>query len=314
MWLSEIMLQQTTVAAVEPYFRVFIARWPTLADLAQADLNDVLTAWAGLGYYARVHSLHKCAQAIAVTGTFPTDEKALRRLPGIGAYTAAAIAAIAFGRRAVAVDGNIERVITRLCAVTEPLPTARPRIHTLADALMPESRCGDFIQAAMDLGAMLCTPRQPVCMLCPLQPVCAAHRQGLAGSLPARANKSPRPIRQGLAFVAVRKDGAIFLRRRPQKGLLGGMMEIPSTPWRPESWMLKEAVSLAAPLSLFWQLLPGMVRHVFTHFQLDLKVAIAHAGPDPAAHGIWIAPEQMGEQALPSVMRKVLAHALRYGY
>lgn len=311
-WLAEIMLQQTTVTVVKPYFCAFIARWPTLADLARANLDDVLTAWAGLGYYARARNLYKCAQRISVTGDsiFPSDEQSLRQLPGVGPYTAAAIAAIAFGRRTVAMDGNIARVVTRLFAVTEPLPAARRRLHALVDVLTPEVRCGDFIQAAMDLGATLCTPRQPLCMLCPLQADCTGYRYRLVLSLPTKADKGPRPIRYGVAFFAMRKDGTILLRRRPQKGLLGGMMEIPSTPWRAESWALEEAVSVAAPLPLSWQLRPGMIRHIFTHFQLNLQVVTGEACANQVACGIWVAVERMGEQALPSIMYKTLVHAL----
>ncbi|KAF0118193.1 MAG: A/G-specific adenine glycosylase [Rhodospirillaceae bacterium] len=314
-WLSEVMLQQTTVSVVKPYFHAFITRWPTLADLAQATLEDVLAAWAGLGYYARARNLHQCAQEVAFTGngTFPTDTHALQRLPGIGAYTAAAMTAIAFGRRAVAVDGNIERVLARLFAVTDFLPAARSHIRILADALTPENRCGDFIQAVMDLGATLCTPRQPACMLCPLQRECVGFQQGLAATLPARAGQSPHPIHYGIAFFVLRKDGAVLLRRRPPKGLLGGMMEVPSTPWRDDFWTLEEAVAAAAPLSLEWHPLPGTVRHVFTHFRLDMRVVMGEAGSNPAARGIWSALDRMDEQALPSVMRKILVHAIRFG-
>ena len=314
-WLSEVMLQQTTVSVVRPYFYAFITRWPTVTDLAKASLENVLAAWAGLGYYARARNLHQCAQKIVSMGdgTFPADEKALQRLPGIGTYTAAAITTIAFGRRAVAIDGNIERVIARLFAVTDLLPAARPRIRALADVLMPEERCGDFIQAVMDLGAMICTSRQPICLLCPLHHKCAGFQQGLAATVPARTRRALRPVRHGVAFFILRKDGAVLLRQRSQEGLLGGMMEIPSTPWRDDSWTLEEAITATAPLSLTWRLLPGTVHHVFTHFRLNMTIVMGKAGFNPTVHGVWSALDRMDDLALPSVMRKILVHAVRFG-
>lgn len=306
-WLSEIMLQQTTVAAVEPYYRAFLARWPSVAALAAADLEEVLTQWAGLGYYARARNLHACAQVVMEKhgGQFPSTEKALRSLPGIGAYTAAAIAAIAFGQRAVVVDGNVERVVARLFAVEEPLPAAKPNLTALADTLTPAQRCGDFAQAMMDLGATLCTPRNPACGLCPWMASCRARRQGIAAALPRKAPKAEKPLRQGLAFWIVRWDGAILLRKRPPSGLLGGMMEIPSTPWREEApWTLEDARRYA-PLPCDWRPLRGVVRHTFTHFHLELTVVAGLAkGGEPQACR-WVAPEDLTEQALPTVMRKV---------
>ena len=232
-WLSEIMLQQTTVKAVLPRYDLFLRRWPDVAALARAELGEVLAAWAGLGYYARARNLHACARVVAERhgGKFPEDEAALRRLPGVGDYTAAAIAAIAFGKRATPVDGNIERVVARLFAVTTPLPAAKTEIRALAETLTPETRSGDFAQAMMDLGATICTPRRPACGLCPVRPDCRGYADGLAEALPYREAKGERPVRRGATFVAVRADGAVLLRERPLHGLLGGMLETPSSPW-----------------------------------------------------------------------------------
>jgi len=227
------MLQQTTVAAVIPYFNDFTARWPTVEALAAAPLDDILTAWAGLGYYARARNLHACARVLAQRGgVIPEDEGGLRALPGVGEYTAAAIAAIAFGRRTVVVDGNVNRVMARLFAERAPLPGVKPVLAAHAADLTPDERAGDYAQAVMDLGATICTPRSPACGICPWRTDCGAYRLGIAADLPARAAKIPRPVRRGIAFWAQRADGAVLLRRRPPSGLLGGMMEIPSTPWR----------------------------------------------------------------------------------
>ena len=233
-WLSEIMLQQTTVATVGDYFRRFVERWPTIEALAAAPIDEVLSAWAGLGYYARARNLHACALAVAGPhgGRFPTEEAALLALPGIGAYTAAAIRAIAFDQPASAVDGNVERVIARLFAIETPLPDAKTEIKARAARLVPAERAGDYAQAMMDLGATVCTPRNPRCVICPLMANCKARKLGLAEDLPRRAPKALKPTRRGLAFVLARKDGAILLRKRPPKGLLGGMDEVPSSPWR----------------------------------------------------------------------------------
>ncbi|MBX6323894.1 MAG: A/G-specific adenine glycosylase, partial [Rhodospirillaceae bacterium] len=313
-WLSEIMLQQTTVAAVGPYFGDFLARWPTVEALAAAPLDEVLHAWAGLGYYARARNLHRCARAVVAEhgGRFPDDEEALRRLPGIGAYTAAAIAAIAFDRPAVAVDGNVERVVARLHAVEQALPAAKPALRRLAAGLAPKSRHGDFAQAMMDLGATICTPRRPRCLLCPWAAECRAHALGREEAFPARTARADKPLRRGVAFWAVRGDGAILLRRRPEQGLLGGMIEVPSTEWRAEAWTAAEA-RRAAPFSARWRRLDGVVRHGFTHFDLELEV-LAAAVPAGAVRGlpgaIWSPPERLSEHALPSLMRKVVRHAL----
>jgi A/G-specific adenine glycosylase len=315
-WLSEVMLQQTTVVAVAPYFRNFVSRWPTVMDLAAAPLDDVLVAWAGLGYYARARNLHKCAQMVAETrgGVFPDDEEGLRSLPGIGDYTAAAIVSIAHGRRAVVMDGNIERVIARMFAVTDPLPGSKPRLKELAGSLTPEHRPGDYAQAAMDLGATVCTPKKPACVLCPWLSDCEGQRQGIAETLPAKAAKAERLTRRGIAFWTLRKDGAVLLRRRPDQGLLGGMMEVPSTEWRLEPWTLAEAAASCPAQVAEWRELPGLVAHTFTHFHLELSVVVGRARSPELARGLWCHLDDLGGQALPTVMRKVVHHALSKAY
>ena len=302
------MLQQTTVATVGPYFGRFVARWPDISALAAASLDEILQLWQGLGYYARARNLWACARAVVARhgGVFPAEPSALRALPGIGAYTAAAIAAIAFDRRAAAVDGNAERVLARLYAISEPLPAAKPRLRALGDALVPNRRAGDFAQALMDLGATICTPYRPRCVLCPLRSCCAAAAAGLAEALPARAAKPERPLRHGVAFWLTRPDGAVLLRRRPEKGLLGGMTEIPSTPWRAEPWTFAEAVR-AAPSAAAWSPLPGTVLHGFTHFRLELAVV---TGAGQGAEGMWSPVERLGDHALPTLMKKVARHAV----
>ncbi len=313
-WLSEIMLQQTTVATVGPYFLRFLKRWPDVRSLARAPLDDVLHAWQGLGYYARARNLHACAREVVarLQGRFPEDEADLRALPGIGAYTAAAIAAIAFNRPASALDGNGERVIARLFAVKTPLPAAKPELRRLAANLIPASRPGDYAQALMDLGAAICTPLKPKCAFCPWRESCRARRKGIAESLPARMPKKPKPRRFGVAFWAVRPDGAVLLRRRPEKGLLGGMMEVPSTPWRSHPWGEQEAAK-SAPCRARWMLLPGAVRHGFTHFDLDLTVMAGAVKARAKLGGKWVLPGRIKDQALPSLMKKVIAHARNNG-
>lgn len=313
-WLSEIMLQQTTVAAVAPYFQRFLERWPDVRALAAAGLDDVLREWQGLGYYARARNLHACARAIAGggNGRFPETEAALRSLPGIGAYTAGAIAAIAFGEKAVAVDGNAERVLARLFAVPTPLPAVRSELRERALELVPADRAGDFAQAMMDLGATVCAPRAPACSLCPWQGDCAAHAMGIEERLPRRAAKRARPLRRGVAFFLTRADGAIWLRRREESGLLGGMMEVPSTAWRGEPWGEDEAVSLA-PAASKWRVLPGVVRHGFTHFELELRVLAGRIGRRLPAGGQWTHPDDLASAALPTLMRKVIGHGLAQG-
>lgn len=312
-WLSEIMLQQTTVVAVAPYFAAFLARWPTVAALAASDLDEVLHAWQGLGYYARARNLHACARVVVERhrGQFPADEAALRALPGVGAYTAAAIAAIAFDKQATAMDGNVERVIARLHAVAAPLPDAKPELRRLAASLTPARRPGDYAQAIMDLGATICTPRNPKCVLCPWCEACRARMRGIADSLPARREKAEKPTRRGVAFWAVRRDGAVLLRRRPEKGLLGGMMEVPSTAWREEAWTEEEA-RVVAPVEAAWRPLAGVVRHSFTHFNLELAVLRGEV-QGVATEGLWVPLDRLGEHALPNIMKKVVNHAVRTG-
>jgi A/G-specific adenine glycosylase len=318
-WLSEIMLQQTTVRAVAPYFARFLARWPDVRALAQAPLDDVLKLWAGLGYYARARNLHVCAKAVVErhAGHFPAGEAELAALPGIGRYTAAAIAAIAFGARTVPVDGNGERVVTRLFAVEEALPAAKPRIWNLAQDLAPAERAGDFAQAMMDLGATICTPKRPACALCPWMDPCAARRRGDAEVFPVKAPKREGRLRRGAAFVLVRADGFLLVRSRPPKGLLGGMTEVPTGGWThdfDEQGALDAAprVSAHSKRQPKWRRIPGVVTHVFTHFPLELIVFNADAPADTAApKGTrWIPLSAIPGEAFPNVMRKVLAHVL----
>jgi A/G-specific adenine glycosylase len=311
-WLSEIMLQQTTVKAVIPYYLKFLQRWPKVTALASADLEAVLAAWAGLGYYARARNLHACARAVVERhgGAFPADEAALRALPGVGDYTAAAIAAIAFDLPATAVDGNIERVVARLFAVAEPLPGAKPEIKRRAKQLTPPRRAGDFTQAMMDLGASVCAPRSPSCLVCPLRRHCRAAALGIAESLPVKTAKGDKPQRFGAAFLALREDGAVLLRRRPPKGLLGGMLEAPSTEWGAAMPDVADAL-LKAPLQADWRRVPGVVRHSFTHFALELALFKAEGiAAAPADAGRWYPRPALESEAIPNVMRKLLAHGL----
>jgi A/G-specific adenine glycosylase len=306
-WLSEIMLQQTTVAAVKPYFESFLARWPRVEDLAAAPVDDVMRAWAGLGYYSRARNLHAAAKAVASLGRFPESEEGLRALPGVGPYTAAAVAAIALGRRAVVIDGNVERVVARLFAIETPLPAARPEIRARADDITPQARAGDFAQATMDLGATICTPKKPACAICPLLHACEGRRRGIAASLPRKAAKAARPQRRGAAFW-IERDGAVLLRTRPPRGLLGGMSELPGTAWR-EGY---EPDPAEAPLAADF-VHAGTARHVFTHFELTLDVYRAHvAAATPAPQGCrWTALGDLPDEALPSVMRKAIEVAIQ---
>jgi A/G-specific adenine glycosylase len=315
-WLSEIMLQQTVVATVIPFFMKFIAAWPRIENLAQAELDDVLTAWAGLGYYARARNLHACARAVVADhgGRFPQDEAGLRALPGIGAYTAAAIRAIAFDTPANAVDGNIERVMARLHGVEDALPGAKPKLEKLAQALLPDRRCGDYIQALMDLGAGICTPKSPDCPRCPLEQKCAARAGGIAHLLPRRAPKALKPHRSGTAFWLETQDGYFLARTRPLNGLLGGMAEIPSTPWTSEH-MPERDIAASAPLPIDWQPVAGVVTHTFTHFHLTMAIraaGIAHgdAAQLPDDNWFWVKKTEAGAYAFPSVMKKLIGHAL----
>ncbi|WP_458094022.1 A/G-specific adenine glycosylase [Roseomonas sp. WA12] len=312
-WLSEVMLQQTTVAAVGPRYAQFLARFPDVQALADAPWEDVAAEWAGLGYYARARNLHAAAKAIAARGGFPDTEAGLRDLPGIGAYTAAAVAAIAFGRPTVPVDGNVERVVARLLAIQAPLPGARRLIGPAAARFMeqdePRVRPSDFVQALFDLGATICTPRRPACGICPWRGDCAAQRLGIQDTLPVKAPKLARGLKHGLHFLARDPAGRLLLRHRPPKGLLGGMLEIPGAPWREESWSLEQALPHAPLPSLNWQLRPGIARHGFTHMDLDMLLAEAAAPEMPAPPGAtWMEPEAAAK-ALPTVMRRLLALA-----
>jgi A/G-specific adenine glycosylase len=327
-WLSEIMLQQTTVKTVAPYFAKFTARWPTVAALAAAPLDDVLKLWAGLGYYARARNLHACAKAIVEQhgGRFPESEADLSALPGIGGYTAAAIAAIAFGARAAAVDGNVERVVSRLFAVEDELPAGKPAIRSLAAGLVPEKRTGDFAQAVMDLGATICTPKKPACGICPWMAVCIARRRGDPERFPRKASKQAGRLRRGAAFVVVRDDGHVLLRARPSNGLLGGMTEVPTTEWT-HDFDQRNALKAAPRLGAFtqssarkprasseseiqWRRVPGIVTHVFTHFPLELVVYTAEVPASACAPegARWVPMSELAGEALPNLMRKVLAH------
>ncbi len=313
-WLSEIMLQQTTVKAVGPYFEKFVARWPDVTALARASLDDVLRMWAGLGYYSRARNLYACAVAVARDhgGAFPDTEEGLRALPGIGPYTAAAIAAIAFDRRTMPVDGNIERVVSRLFAVEEPLPQAKPRIQQLASTLLGESRAGDSAQALMDLGASICTPKKPACVLCPLSDECAARVRGDQETFPRKLAKKTGALRRGAAFVVTRGD-ELLVRSRPEKGLLGGMTEVPGSDWlaaQDDKAALKQAPALKGATR--WHRKTGIVTHVFTHFPLELVVYTATVpARTRAPEGMrWVPIATLGGEALPNVMRKVVAHGL----
>ncbi len=311
-WLSEVMLQQTTVTAVKPYFDAFVVAWPTVEALAAASREAVMKAWAGLGYYARARNLHACAEAVVREhgGRFPETADGLRALPGIGAYTAAAIAAIAFDEPAPVVDGNIERVIARLFAIDAPLPEAKGAIRDTQARLTPASRAGDYAQAMMDLGAAICTPKRPSCILCPVAGSCLARARGEAERYPLRAAKAERPTRYGTAYVAVRHDGAVLLRRRPERGLLGGMAEVPGSEW--SSHHNQMAALANAPIEAGWRRVEGAVVHVFTHFRLELDVYCAGIDRrDTAPAGCWwAAAETLPGEALPSVMRKAIEAAL----
>src|SRR6266550_1434806 len=327
-WLSEIMLQQTGVKTVGPYFEKFLARWPDVDALGRASLDDVLRMWAGLGYYSRARNLHACAVAVRGDhgGAFPDTEQGLCALPGIGPYTAAAIAAIAFGRRTMPVDGNIERVVSRLFAVEEPLPKAKPLIQQLAATLLADtragdeksragderSRAGDSAQALMDLGSSICTPKKPACALCPLNEDCLSRARGDQETFPRKAPKKSGELRRGAAFVVTRGD-ELLVRTRPEKGLLGGMTEVPTSDWlaaQDDKTALKQAPALKGIAR--WHRKVGVVTHVFTHFPLELVV---HTASVPArAHAPegmrWVLISTLRDEALPNVMRKVIAHGL----
>jgi A/G-specific adenine glycosylase len=296
-WLSEIMLQQTTVAAVGPYYAKFTSRWPTVEALAAADEAELMAAWAGLGYYARARNLIACARTVAAQGGFPASEESLRALPGIGAYTAAAVAAIAFGERAVVVDANVERVVTRLFALAEPLPAARPHIRTLADTITPDRRAGDFAQAMMDLGATVCTPRNPRCDACPLAARCDARAEGTPEAYPVKAAKKAKPHRRGIAYW-LESHSAVLLVRRPDKGMLGGMRALPGGAWG-------EHPEAAPPIEADWRHV-GTVEHVFTHFSLSLDVMAAEH-PDRPIEGEWWPVDDIEAAGLPTLYARAAA-------
>jgi A/G-specific adenine glycosylase len=327
-WLSEIMLQQTGVKTVGPYFEKFLGRWPDVAAMARASLDDVLRMWAGLGYYSRARNLHACAVAVVRDhgGVFPDSEEGLRALPGIGPYTASAIAAIAFDRRTMPVDGNIERVVSRLYAVEEPLPQAKPRIQQLAATLLDDacasdatsragdgkSRAGDSAQALMDLGASICTPKKPACALCPLNEDCLARARGDQETFPRKAPKKSGALRRGAAFVVTRGE-ELLVRSRAEKGLLGGMTEVPGSDWlanQDDTAARAQAPALNGVAR--WHRKAGVVTHVFTHFPLELVIYTAQvAAGTRAPKGMrWVPIATLADEALPNVMRKAIAHGL----
>lgn len=309
-WLSEVMLQQTTVQAVKPYFARFLQRWPDVTGLADAGNDEVMAAWAGLGYYARARNLKKCAEAVARRhgGVFPDTEEGLKSLPGIGDYTAAAVAAIAFNRQAAVMDGNVERVISRLYAISTPLPAAKPAMKQKVALLTPADRPGDFAQAMMDLGATICTPKRPACSLCPFRGSCEALELSDPELFPVKAAKKEKPVRYGAAFIAVTGDGEILLRRRIDSGLLGGMTEVPTTAWTAR--VDGETSAKAAPLNAAWQAC-GTVIHVFTHFELRLSIYRAAITAKVGTNDGWWEPvTNLEAQALPTVMKKAIAAAI----
>ncbi len=296
-WLSEVMLQQTTVAAVRDYFRRFVARWPTVADLAAAADAEVMAEWAGLGYYARARNLLACARAVALKGgTFPETRDGLLALPGIGPYTAAAIVSIAFDRPETVVDGNVERVMARLFRIDTPMPAAKPELVRLATSLTPEQRPGDYAQAVMDLGATICTPRSPACGICPWMSQCQARAAGVQGELPRKLAKPAKPVRKGLVWIARRSDGAMLLETRPERGLLGGMLGWPGDGW--------DGAGGDAPLRADWREVGAVVRHTFTHFHLELDLRVAEVADTPPDRGAFIPRDRFRPADLPTVMRK----------
>jgi A/G-specific adenine glycosylase len=313
-WLSEIMLQQTTVKAVAPYYAKFLARWPTVTALAAVSLDDVLRAWAGLGYYTRARNLHACARAVVERhgGSFPDDPEVLRTLPGIGSYTAAAVAAIGFDKPAVPVDGNVERVVTRLFAIEEQLPAAKSEIKRLAASLLPSDRAGDFAQALMDLGATICSPKRPACALCPWDASCVARARSDQETFPRKAPKREGRLRRGAAYVALRADKRVLLRTRPNKGLLASMTEVPGSEWSHDFEERRARRSAPRLKGAAWRRVPGRVQHVFTHFPLELAVFVAtvpRAAPAPEG-ARWVRLADLAGEALPNLMRKVINHAL----
>ncbi len=313
-WLSEVMLQQTTVQAVKPYFHRFLSLWPKVTDLAAADTEEVMKAWAGLGYYARARNLKKCAEAVARDhqGVFPGSEEGLKALPGIGDYTAAAVAAIAFNRQSAVLDGNVERVISRLHAIETPLPTAKPQMRALVAKMTPADRPGDFAQGMMDLGATICTPKRPACALCPVNDICTALKTADPETFPRKAARKDKPLRVGAAFVASCPEGAVYLRKRVETGLLGGMTEVPGTAWTAR--IDGETSVEAQPFAAGWEPC-GTITHVFTHFELRLSVYRANvANRNKSGNGWWEPLASLEEQALPTVMKKAIAQAIPHAF
>ncbi|WEK47511.1 MAG: A/G-specific adenine glycosylase [Candidatus Andeanibacterium colombiense] len=296
-WLSEVMLQQTTVGAVIPYFAKFLALWPSVEALAAAPEADVMAAWAGLGYYSRARNLVACARAVAQLGAFPETEEGLRALPGLGAYTAAAVAAIAFGKRAVVVDANVERVVARLFAISDPLPGGRAAIRAATDSITPEQGAGDFAQALMDLGTAICTPRDPKCLLCPLSAECAGRAGGDPARFPVKAAKKPKPERVGTAFW-IERDGKVWLVTRPPSGMLGGMRALPD-----DGWIARQDGSGKPPVTGGWRE-AGAVKHTFTHFHLTLRLWVLDAEGEPEGPGEWWPVERLEQAGLPTVFLK----------
>ncbi len=298
-WLSEVMLQQTTVAAVKPYFAKFTSIWPSVGALAAASDEDVMAAWAGLGYYSRARNLVKCARAVAELGGFPDTEAELRKLPGLGDYTAAAVAAIAFGQRAVVVDANVERVVARLFAITEPLPGARKVIRTAADTITPEVRSGDFAQGLMDLGSHICTTRSPRCLICPLAEACEGRTAGEPERLPVKPAKKAVPEQRGTAYWITRGNGKeVWLVTRPGTGMLGGMRALPD-----DGWTARADGTGEAPMKGDWRGC-GAVRHGFTHARLTLEVQALETGAQPQGEGAWWPVAQIGEAGLATLFAK----------
>jgi A/G-specific adenine glycosylase len=309
-WLSEIMLQQTTVSTVIAYFKKFIVLWPRIDDLAKASLEEVLTAWAGLGYYARARNLHKTALLIAEQGAwFPDNEQALRLLPGIGDYTAAAISAIAFGKKALVMDGNIERITARFFVCDKPLPAAKSSLKAHLQSIMPASHFGDFAQAMMDLGAMICTPKNPKCSLCPWQSHCQAYQSDSVLNFPVKIPKKKNKSRYGTVFWLENHSGDLWVRRRPEKGLLGGMIEIPTSKWEDDSETCADLSALPEDFAkIDWQKIPGLINHHFTHFDLNLTIKKARINIKEFEQGFWCPRNDLQKQAFPTLMQKVIRH------
>jgi A/G-specific adenine glycosylase len=307
-WISEIMLQQTRSAAVIPYFNRFIARWPTLKALACTPRDEVLHAWSGLGYYARARNLHACAQALVKHhgGTFPSDVKDLCTLPGIGSYTASAISAIAFDQPAIVIDSNVERIMARLFTVAKPISQAKPQIERLARKTFPSERPGDFAQALMDLGAQICTPKNPVCGNCPWSNRCEAHKSGNPGGWPIRNPKSPKLTRFGIVFWIEHPSGAVLLRKRPDRGMLGGMTEIISSEWLPQPISFNQIEEYAPISHVDWSPIERKVQHTFSHFKLELCVYKTESTIQPKG-AFWCPLEKLTSQPFPTLMKKIIA-------